>query len=279
MFLIPDGQFALEERSDVILRIVLQCRDFLRHEGNLCTHQNLQAGMKNDTVPDHWADSADEKQADVNIPHDKEDFQLDSRLQAFIQDMHRIPYWPSSARVTHGSQLLLNNIVSVVQELVCGAAVEVVCSSEGAALLAGLAASSSYSNPSPPSPSASSLSAHEEALLANFTIADDLVSAFLIRWIRSLYFCLRSFAINGIRVNDECMHRFIEMRMELAVTRRLILSVCGVGWWDDSLWGMPLNENFMLYCLKLATVASIKSLQRVTAKLTDENISDIIHVW
>jgi hypothetical protein len=255
--------------------MLMQCRDRLRHEEMHVTSPTpTEEGEEaKSTLPE------DKLVLDANEKADQEYSQLDGRLRAFIHDMSFVPYWASGTRVSHGSQLLLGNIITVVHGLICGAGVAIACSSEGAALIAAVAAAASYRDL--PTVAASSVRTHAspEELLGSVTPSTAHVDACVSKWIRSLYICIRSIAINGIVVEDECMHQLIGMRMEFAVTRRLVLSVCGVGWWDDSLWGMPLSEDFLLFCLKVCAVASIKSLQRVSETLSDQDIDDVIHLW
>lgn len=271
---IEGGRFALQEDSDALLHMIKVCAEFLDRQ------------MVTQAVAYSGGMSGDKKGSDgtVEARESPEYPNVDHRIQLFINNYSVLPYYTSANRIRRGSSLLMEHILLVLHGLVCGTAVQIVCTSEGSALIAALVASGNYSDDyALPSSGLShgNTTGDGDSLRDAVKMTDRQVYFYLYRMVRLLYSLFVSISVDGVSTKCDAHSNMVEFRLQLAVLRRLVLSVSGPGWWDESLWGMPLNSHFLLFCLRAMTVSCVESLESVSGLkgLTQEDKNDIVHLW
>ena len=253
---VEGGRYALQEKIPVLMEVLLRYRGALLSRGE---------GEEGGQDEGRWRHDEVEDTVIVAPGEMKEDSKhggvvVDVRINQFLQDISIWAPWADAEKLKQASNLLLGNMLVVVQGLLLGAAVEVACSAEGAAVIAALEAANDYCDDVVTEPDSS-----------DGKVSDPVqVRLYLTTLMRTFFECLQVISNGDWKPLHPAHRKLVEIRIQFAVMRRLILSVAGEGAWEDRCWGMPLSSRFLSYCLRVVIVSSVQSLGSVVALSTEE---------
>ncbi len=250
---IDQGMIAHEESIEVISVILNRCRNMIAQDDEL---HNSSSQSK-----------------------ERQNSYSDSRIKDFLFELYSIPNWVDLKLIKKGASLLLSQLPWLFLVYLDFTLVELISTTEGTALLASIAAVIDCTNESR-NESQTNFHLHERELIACVLFSSTSIKNFLQRLITLLFRAIIAAASTCLKPSSAVWNEFLELRLELAILRRKVLSVFGPGRWDEKEFGMPLSQYFLGFCLGLFTVHSIETLKWTHfGYLSDPDIVSVIHFW
>lgn len=267
---IDHGRIVHEENSEILRVILIRCHHMIEEdeENSILSHGNNNNNNS------------------YNNNNQKFSYN-DTRIKEFLTHLYSTPTWLDLSLLKNGASLLLSRISWLFTTYLDFTIPEIISSSEGLSLYASIANSlaitskESQTQSSPNNDKSNNNEKNENNNnFAGISISDNDVE-FLIKRIFNLIF--RSFVAASskcLKPSTDIWDDLLELRIEIGLLRRKILSIFGIGRWDEKKFGMPLNQQFLGYCLGLFALHSINLIKsQQFGSITENDVNSILHIW
>lgn len=241
---IDDGRIVHEENSEMLRVILIRCHHMIEEdkENNLTNiHQHLSY--------------------------------CDNRIKQFLEHIYTPPTWIKFNLLKNGSLILLTRISWIFTTYLDYTIPEILSSLEGISIFASITSIYNILLKDPKVP-------NQINYLEQISVSNNVIE-YVIKRIFNLIF--RSFiaaSTNCLKSSTDIWDDLLEFRIELSILRRKILSIFGIGRWDEKRFGLPFNQQFLGYCIGLFALHSInliKSLQ--FGNIHEDDTNSILHLW
>lgn len=245
---IDNGRIAHEESYEILRVILLRCH-------NLIAEDLLECEKNDDTSPSY----------------------ANTKIKAFLTSISSIPLWLDENLLKEGASLIMSNIIWLFVAYLDRTFMEILSSQEGISLMSAIAAGINISKECNTKDENTDV---EEELLAKIVITSKEADLFLKKVYGILIKTLIAASTNCLKPFSAVAIDFLDLRIELSLLRRKILSICGVGRWNEDLYGMPFSQYFLGRTLGLFALHSIQILRSLRfGILSTADISAILHFW
>lgn len=251
---LDNGKIVHEEDPEVLRIILIKCRNF------------MVGGTEYDQNPTHPASSY----ANPNI-------------QTFLSSIYSCPIWMDHQVAIHGASLLLSNISWLFVTFLDRTLVEIMSTPEATSLCACLAACFNMSRETVPPivPSEEGdLDMSRQKLIERVSLSQKDLRIFLKKLFGILLKTLIAVSSDCLQPSSSVWIDYLELRLEFSLLRRKILSICGVGSWNENSFGMPFSQYFLGYAIGLFALHSIEILKSLRyGILSEEDTKSILLFW
>jgi hypothetical protein len=255
---IDDGRLVHEEDPEVLRVILMRCRNLIAEdvEKTLGCERNTTSPVASYANP---------------------------KIQTFLSSVYSSPVWMDRQLAINGASLLLSNISWLLVTYLDRTLVEIMSSPEGISLCACIAACLNMSREitsSAPCSQEENTDLNEEELMRRVSLSPKDLRIFLKKLFGILLRTLIAVSSDCLQPSSSVWIDFLDLRLEFSLLRRKILSVCGVGRWDETSFGMPLSQHFLGYAVGLFALHSIQILKSLRfGFLSEMETNSILHFW